>query len=495
MRPVVGRLAVALALAGCGVEADYTLTLTPRVPGNQSPFQGGPEAHLRLRDAAGNVEWMPLGAFDAGTREENGLGPLAGHTLGLALGPNDPEASLADLVAWGESAPVTLGTGKVERTVDVLVAQLGGVGTLDDVDTVSIGAAAAALPDGRVYLFGGVGAGGGTCSAAIRKLPTLQAASWSFERVRDELPGGVCYAVATVVDVDGAPMIVVSGGEAALNANAQRSRAVAIFDPATDEIVWSGAGSIARARHGARAFPDGRVLLVGASQTGSSAPTEATFEVSDAAARSFGTFGGTGLAPWDFMSAPLPGALAICGGATWSGVTVTPTTACAAIGPDGTSSPLPALPIPLRAAAMTALADGSLLVAGGITTVAEAGSPAPAIDRAFSLPAGASAWQEIDGPGTARAYAHLSPDATGGAVLLGGVATGWGFGGPITEPSTCGERYVPGVGWSPLEPCANAGTGMLPSAATSPGGLLFALEGRHDGNQGGSSFGVVGLGP
>jgi hypothetical protein len=500
MRPVMGRtVVVALLCAGCSADANYTLRLVPRVPTNQSPFDGAPEAHLRLRDASGNVDWIPLGSFGSGTREERGLGALDRHTVGLLLGPADPTSSLAGLVAWGESSPVTLGGGRTERSVDVLVARVDGVGTLADLGSARIGAAAAALSDGRVYLFGGAPDGGGACGASIQRLPTLQAGSWSFSAVRGALPTGVCNAVATVVEIDGREQIVVSGGETTLNAHDQRVRTVAIFDPQSDEVVWSGDANLTRARHAARAFPGGVVLLVGASQSGSSAPTEATWEVFNAATRAFDSFGGSSLPPWDLMSAPLPGALAVCGGGYWSGATVTPATTCLSFGPDGTTTPLPALPTALRAGAMTSLADGSLLVVGGIEVTGDAGQALPATDRAYLLSAGAASWVALPSIALPRAYARLAPDAAGGAVLLGGVAAGWGYRGAIAASPSCGERLVRDGAttgrWEPLQPCANAASGLLPTVAASPGGLLFMLEGRSDGNLGGKSFGVAGLGP
>lgn len=494
--PLVGT--VLLLLAGCSVDANYSLQLIPHVPLNQSPFQGGPEAHLRIRDAQGNVDWVGLGPFGSGTREESGFGPLDRHTIGLALGPQDPAQSLSGLRAWGESAPLTASTGRQELRAFMLVAQLDGIGSLGELRGSATGSAAAALRDGRIFLFGGAGAGGGDCTDEIQKLPTLQAPSWSFSRVSERLPEGACYAVARTVELGGREMIVVSGGEPSLNDTQSRSRRVSLFDPATETFVWSEEGELGRSRHATRAFSDGRLLIVGAHLSGSGAPNNATWELVDLNGRSFEGFGSLSVAPWDFMSAEVSEGLALCGGAGWAGITVTPTSTCVILRPDGSTRSLPDLPTTLRAGSMTTLADGRLLVAGGIDHVAEAGDPTEGSTVSFILdPANDSAWSPTGSLPAPRTYSTLLPDAAGGAIMLGGVGAGWAFSGSTPrDPADCALRFDPSnEEWESLPLCASAGSGLSPTTARTPGGLVLVLEGRIGATSGGVAFGVVGLGP
>lgn len=499
MRPSTGRWAmIATLAAACSTDANYTLRLVPHVPLNQSPFDGAPQAHLRLRDADGNIDWVGLGELGSGTHDERGFGPLDRHTIGLALGGDDPDQSLEGIFAWGETTPVSLDTGREERRADVLLAEIAKVGTLGDLATPSLGAAAAVLSTGEVYLFGGAPRAGAACTTSIRKLPSLQTAEWSFERVNDSLPEPMCHAVATVVDIDGVEQIVITGGESTHDTHNERINAVSIFDPATDSIVWTGEGFVTRARHAVQTFPGGRLLIVGASQNGSTGPNQATFETFDVAEQDFVDFGPVQAPPWDFMSAPLSTSMAICGGATWSGSTVTPAATCLQIDAEGVATSFPELPIPLRAASMARLSDGRLLVAGGITVTGSAGDALPTVASAFVLdPSQTSpSWSPVDDLSAPRAYGRLVADAFGGAVLVGGIEAGWGFGGGRPVPPLCGERFLPDGSWEPLQGCANAGTGLLPAAALSPGGLIFLVEGGKGTDAGGGeAYGVIGLGP
>ncbi|TVQ92826.1 MAG: hypothetical protein EA397_06650 [Deltaproteobacteria bacterium] len=492
----LGILTLMASLGGCAADANYSLQLFPQVPLNQSPFDGAPEAHLRLRDSAGNVDWISLGPFGSGTREQRGLGPLQGHTLGLALGPEDPATSLTGLQAWGESSPLTASTGRRELRANLLIARLDGIGTLGSLRAPALGAAMAALRDGRIYLFGGA-TSGSTCSDQILKLPTLQAPSWSFSAVSERLDASVCHAVATVVEIDGREQIVLSGGEPRLGDFSNRTRLVSLFDPDTETIVWSEEGFLSRARHAVRHFSDGRLLLVGA-HTSASAPTSPTWELFDPQRRRFGSTGGLpDIGPWDFMATEVPEGIAVCGGGFWADTTITPSASCVSLGPDGTTRSLPSLPVPLRAAGMTTLPDGRLLIAGGIDQASTAGSSTDGTTASYVLdPSGDEGWIQVDGLSAPRTYPRMQSDAAGGAILLGGAEAGWAFGDTPDGVATCAEGFdAQADRWAPLPGCAAAGSGLSPSVARTPGGMLFLLEGRTSASRGGEEFGVIGLGP
>jgi hypothetical protein len=198
------------------------------------------------------------------------------------------------------------------------------------------------------------------------------------------------------------------------------------------------------------------------------------------------------------MASPVATGMALCGGATWTGSTVTPTRDCEILAADGSSDPLPSLPIALRDGGMATLADGRLLVAGGIAQTGSAGTNLAAQARAWILDPDEGDWVETRPLDKGRAYFHLVADPSGGAVAIGGVGVGWGFGGVPTAVPDCGERFEPegeGGDWVRLDPCGAAGAGLLPSIDVHPGRGLLTLQGRMEDGSGGEAFGIVAFGP
>jgi len=490
-----------LALAGCAADSNYTLQLIPQVPNNQEPFADGPRVRVRLRESDGNTSWTTLGQLASGTVEGGDFGPLDDTMVGIALGGGGSgEVPLADLFAWGESPPLTAAADKEELEVPVLVARMDGFGGLGDLERPAYGAAAAVTRDGSAFLFGGVFQLGGACDTTILRLGDLNSGDWAFEPLDAVLPVGVCHAVATVVEIDGAELIVVSGGETSWGKYDQRSRSVSIFDPASGEVIWSGDGNLTRARHAARALSDGKVLLVGANQLGPTPPNKATWEIFDVRGQKFLSFGETGIEPWGFMAAPTEGGLALCGGGRWQGLQMKPTTTCERIAADGSSAPLPELPAPLRDGAMVTLSDGRLLITGGITVEGNAGDNQPAVSSAYILdPDADSAWKTLGQLDAPRAYHAMVADGRGGAVIVGGAGNAWGFSGlPPADVPTCGQRFVPvdsGGGFIPLESCGLSGVGMVPTVADAGGGMVLMLQGRVSEGDGATAYGVVARGP
>ena len=502
MRPPA--VVAVLALAACSAEANYTLQLVPRVPLNQTPFADGPMVRVRLLEDDGNTSWSRLGSLSGGTVQDGGFGVLEGTRVGVALGGGDGgrEPELAALTGWGESQPQDLALGREEVEVDVLVAETGGIGALGELDAAALGASVAVTSDGAVFLVGGAARTGGPCSPDILRLDSLDGGGWSFTPLDFGLAVGVCHAHVTTVRIDGEERVVISGGEEDHNAFDLMSNQVALLDPESGEIVWTGESTLYRSRGATRVLADGRVLWVSAGQRGPRPPDAAGWEIFDPESRTMGALGQVSsdggqprrAAPFGFMAAPSGPGLAICGGGEWRGNSITASATCLEISPDGSVSDLPDLPMALRDGAMVALDDGGLLVTGGITGETEAGPNQPATDAAYLLPADGGAWQDVGPLPAPLAFHRALPQAGGGAVLVGGAPEGFGYGLAPAEAQDCGYRWTPDGGFVPLDPCAVAGEGLLPSVGEGGPGA-FLLAGRPGTGRGGLAFGVVALGP
>lgn len=506
MRTLPAGMLGLLFVAGCGVDANYTLQLVPRVPPNQSPFTDGPDVAVRLLDADGNEDWTSLGELSSGTLEDKGFAPLADTRVGIGLGTDGED--LSGLFAWGETAPLTAGNDKESLEVTVLVAREDGFGALTDLPIPSIGGALAMTSAGSVYVFGGISRTSGACTDSIYKLADIQAGAWTFRSVDFALPAAVCHASATLVEVDGEERIVIAGGEerTASEAFTTMSNAIAIFDPSTDEVEWTGTTNLYRARHHVAVLNDGRLLMVGASQRGNGAVSAPSWELFDPDVRRAGPFGNLPLendpdvggnvaviGPWEFAAAPVDGGLAMCGGALWQGTDVITRDWCRKIAADGSVTALPDLPMPLRAAAMTRLADGTLLIAGGITANASAGPHTDAVDGAWTLEPGASSWESAGTLTTPRAYHRLVAGSGRSATVVGGVGAGWSFSQTTTDPRECAERWVDGS-FTAHADCALAGTGFLPMVGVGRMGAV-SVAGLGVAGSEGQAFGIISLGP
>lgn len=500
MAPLRPLVALTLLTTACGAEANYTLQLRPVVPLNQEPFRDGPRVWLGIHDAIDGTTWTDLDVLQSGSARQSGLGPLDGDRVGVALGgPASPAEDPGSVFAYGETAPLDLSTGGDEVELGVLIAESNGVGALSTLDDAAFGAALAVLSNGRAYAFGGTSTESGPCAPDIQRLRGLNSGEWAFDGVRADLPEGLCYAVATVVELDGREQILITGGERTYNGFNQRSAQAVLFDPETESVVSTAEGIFTRARHTVAPLPDGRLLLVGTHQLGASPPSNPSWEVLDPDGLTFGASGTTAIAPWEFMAAPTPGGVALCGGGNWVRTTITPASACLLLTGDGGESPLPPLPEPTRAGAMTRLADGRLLVVGGIHVEGQAGPALAGSDTAWILdPDGDAAWTSIGPLNSARAYPVVIPDRLGGALILGGAEAAWGFGTTVDGPADCGERLVwdgDDARFEPMDSCGEGGTGVLPSVSVHPSFGALLLEGRRGSGDGGAAVGFVPVGP
>lgn len=503
--PMVGRIGlvglVGLAGTACGPEANYTLQLRPVVPLNQDPFSGDPRVWVGIHDADDGTSWSDFDTLGSGSARETGFGPLSGDRIGVALGgSDDPDAAPDSVLAYGETPPLDLADSGEELDLGVLIAESNALGALSTLDEPAYGAALAMLDDGRAYAFGGIRIEGGACSQTIRRMEGLNTGDWVFEELRAVMPEGLCYAVATVIQRDGREHILVTGGETVYNGHNQRSTKAFLFDPIDDTIVETASGTFSRARHTVAPLPDGRLLLVGTHQFAAVAPTNGSWEVFDPESFEFGAYGTASVAPWDFMAAPIPGGVALCGGGSWIRSTVTPLSACVILRGDGSETPLPSLPRRTRAGAMTRLADGRLLVVGGINTEGQAGSPTQGTDAAFvlDLESDDPRWEEIGKMNEVRTYPVLLADEQGGAVVIGGAEAAWGFAPGADRPAACGERLVVDgdeLRFETLDTCAEGGTGVLPSVSVHPSFGALMLEGRNGDRDGAQAIGFWTPGP
>lgn len=145
--------------AGCGGSGpnggDYTVSITPVIPTNQSPFDGIETLRLSVLADDGTSEEFDLGAPDSGlTLSTEGIGPLSNSSLlfqGMA-------GSVA--VSRGLTEPLTVESGTAESTVlFASVDQVGWIGRL--LDPV-VGPIILPIGGGTFRIFGGVGVSGTT---------------------------------------------------------------------------------------------------------------------------------------------------------------------------------------------------------------------------------------------------------------------------------------------------------------------------------------------
>ncbi len=155
-------------------------------------------------------------------------------------------------------------------------AQGGVVRPVGSLVTGRSGHAAAALPDGRVAVFGGFS----TSSAVTSSIEVFDPGTETWTAAAAVLGLARARLTATVL-TDG--RVLLAGGETASTTDVGLD-VWEIWDPGTDSLAASGTLAERRTRHRAVRLGDGTVLLVGGSRTDSSgAPnySRATTEVFD----------------------------------------------------------------------------------------------------------------------------------------------------------------------------------------------------------------------
>lgn len=152
-------VAGALAFAGCGPGGggggDFTVSITPVVPTNQSPFDGVDTITLSVVGSDGQEEQFDLGSPESGaTLSGKGIGELADTTL-LFEG-----TSAGVVISRGMTAPITPVDGAAESTV--LFGSIDQVGWIGTLLSPIVGPSIIPIGDGVFDVIGGVGYGSGT---------------------------------------------------------------------------------------------------------------------------------------------------------------------------------------------------------------------------------------------------------------------------------------------------------------------------------------------
>ncbi len=286
-------------------------------------------------------------------------------------------------------------------------------------------AAAAGLPDGGALLAGGTTSFGfpTTVTAAAERFDATTG-TWS--------PAGTMSAarsIATAVGLADGSVLVVGGEDASANALAGAER----YDAATN--AWSSAGTMATARYGATAtlLSDGSVLVAGG-VTGVAGTATASAERYDPATNAWSSAGTMTTARQGAVAVRLPDGSVLVAGGTSAGGMSDPTASAERYDPatNGWSSVAP-MTTERSGAAATRLADGSVLVVGGLGASLVPSMSAERYDAARN------AWTQT-GPLAAAAYA-------GGLVTLrdGSVFTAGGGAAQIYDPASDGWYEVDGA--------------------------------------------------
>lgn len=527
-------IAAALALVACAGDepdpieityaSDYVLTLAPTVLEGQSPLAGDPQLTVWIQPPDAEATWVPI---DAGVPAE-GLPPLdAGTRLGLLVEDGgDPEAwEPQRTLAWGETVlQESLSTGEATPTLAFLLPGWSnpGIWVRQGGELQRITAGLAMLPDGRTYVFGGSPSDrfdDGVKPAATRTVqridrdvdvPTgpvvLSTAfpeseldpSGGFDDVRSDL-------TATPFPVGSGWRILVAGGRADHRFYDGNVRDAFVFDADTESFEATIEMPFSRSAHYAVAMANGDVLLDDG-VTGTQDYTRSAF-VFHASSQTFTEHElGDAIGTWRRAGASLgtEGVL-ICGGARaklfsglddWEAVDV-----CKRITLDGRVLDAAPLPTPLAGHAMTALADGRVLVAGGTAALTAVGTPADGSRAAYLYDVAADAWTPVGNLSSPRAGHALVPVPSGGAVVVGGLQ---GLGTILNDDPVatvdCAERYDPDREvFVTLPECLGVGIGADPAVATQPDHGAFVLGGVVPAGDGMATstelIGLVGFGP
>ena len=497
------------------VLSDYRLVLSPQSLDNQDPFDAGADVSLVLTAPDGDRQVLLAGSADA-DRTLQALptwpsGTRVGILVEAAGGTPDawdPDRTLAygEIVLDGE-----LGVDGATFERDVLVTRVGEAGLLDTPDTNDerLFAGAAMVPGGDVYLFGGTDVGRliDTRPAATRmvyKLAGTDDGARTFAKIDTNLPESLFVGItsdttddaraglsATWVDDDGVARILVAGGRRDIDQVDGNTASALLFDPATEDWVMDDGEPLVldlptgRSEHVALRLVNSDVLMLGGIHDDGVLLAEATLYEADR--RSFRTIDltptGLGLYRPLGTSLGLDGAM-ICGGADLSAGDQTdpwPARAtCVRLTLDGTVIPLADMPVPLVDMAMVQLADGRVLMTGGMPDALTADRSAPPLASrdAFIYDLAADTWTAAGTLRTGRSGHQMIALPDGGALVVGGVAGSGALFNNTLEPVVCPERYDATNGtFTQQTACGGAGAGYGPVVAEAPGDGAFVLEG------------------
>lgn len=496
------------------IVSDYLLTLDPRIP-----------TAVALPDGAS----LALGVYQGGDHEVYDLGP--GDGAGWELPEMGPlvDAQIAfelvqgsDVPMWGLTPPITLTSGP--ETVPVFVGPVGKLTTWSafELIDVSLGGAAAVLPDGDIIVFGGseavIGSSGLGAQSHILKMSRTQG-DLAFEEIGTmpaDLPPSKAARVggtATVLPSPDGPEVLIIGGRPSWMPPTQSYQQAFAWNPETRETTWNLSMFRPRSQHQTLPWSEGRYLVLGGfDDLGVSDALD--YEVFSPEERVFTagqTLAGTG--DVGFAAADLgEWGILVCGGAANPGTALFEArSACHRIRPDAAGSEgvdlVTALPGPNGTALgrsfhqLTALPDGRALLTGGTTNGIPLTGATPASDETWIYTPNATGGTWSAGPSlvTPRAMhaALLRPDGT--VLLTGGLQEAIGpstLPNTLVSPTECDEIFDPQTETlTTVTPCDSLGGG-LPLIASAPGYGTFVSEGFTT-EGGGRQWGMIadGLAP
>ncbi|HHO51691.1 MAG TPA: hypothetical protein ENK18_12660 [Deltaproteobacteria bacterium] len=542
MVSVTAGLACLVGLGGCEPAPPtlaMTLKLLPDFVNSGAVLDEDPEIKLvrLLPDGEEIISYVGTGARGTELTLSIELPVPGGTQIGLLA---ERSGSISD--EWQPSQTLAYGQGVVAEDLITgdheLAFLVANVGQLAEFSLLAEArrrwrGAAVMLPNGDTYLFGGGDPQSANIhSSRVLKLTRLDQGNTSFQNVgeiptfndRDGNPVPERVGMgAALVEVDGAPAILITGGRDIYDATFPDVDGWFLWDPATDTVLDQAdpldpedSMGEARSEHLSIPFEGGNVLLYGGIVEGGIS-TFASYTIWKSRSGRFerGTeINDVEAGRMHAMGAPSGGEVVVCGGLIISfglgdQITWTPTNACNRFQPDGSVEPFPPLPGPLAGGTMLALEDGSLLVTGGFSEPIEEiwdqidpfGSlytSSDAVRDAFLYDVTTNLWREVGPLALARAHHRMVPLSDGRVVVIGGSTMGNALFGAYQEAVRCTELFDPDTETFAQAGCSDVGRGAHPLVAWYPGEDAVVIEGawgEQDISEGGSEYGLIGLGP
>jgi len=526
-----------LMLVACkapdSAEADWSLSLQPHTHPNQDPF--GPDTALKLvlRDPNGDQVFDLGTPTDGGTLSATGLPPASALTgvtdIGIAVetaGGDATAVNLDLLTAYGEANLTSPLAPGATLDLPVLVSELESIGDLGSLPESKwrFYRSIAVVPPGSVYLFAGMTDIGNSTTGAdvtgdIFKLASIDAGSpWDFDKIgelpdRQENLGPRIANVATTIEVDGKPMVLLTGGRPDMWIVNEAYDDWFLFDPATDAVVEKGPTLDAYSEHVAVSMSNGKVLLTGGWQSNDFDGGAELFDPSRGESEAVELGVETKIL---HMAASLgdEGAL-VCGGLSGpinacssadgqgSGCTGSPDATiedtCVIVNLQGAVRTAASLPIPLVRASMTEAGEGRVLVTGGFTEPGGdiySGDEFFPTDQAWLYSVENDVWVEVGSLQTARSSHQGIPLSDGRVMIVGGVESDGIFLFPDVEVG-CPEIYDPvNATFAELSSqCGSWGAGASPAVSSWPTVGAAFVKGFTIDEEPQDVVGFVGVGP
>lgn len=474
MRPLSP--ALTLLIAGCagGTDADtgsdsappgveYRLVLEPVLAGNQLDIMSDATSVTLTLDGPAGTEVLDLTAIDQGFAARD-LSELTDTTMTL-----EARNGAGTLVAWGQTPPLSVADGQGlddDYVVRFLVAAPDARASAPPLSVPVAGGPLVADGQGRFLLFGGSTAG--TNNSGVNTVWAFdfrsESASLSPTQVgtlpviEEGVTGRVGHsAVLLTGDHDDQGKIFIAGGGPDYYGNTQISRQSYLWDPRTDTVeeiprAISGGTTLHTAVEG----PGGNVLLVGGFSRASS---DTTFSFGkrafryEAQSRELSLIDNdNGLSYYDLAGAARLTALGVlvCGGIDLtSSSTFVVSEGCDLITDNGAVVPQEqagaALHTGLYFHRLTTLADGRVLLTGGLAVEPGVEQPSSAVQTATNEAwiFDGDTWTETGSLTLPRALhaTTLLPD--GRVLVTGGISQNTG---PLFDTASavaCAEIYDP----------------------------------------------------